>query len=50
MYEVYLKVDGKGEIFVGYFKTFLEIEKLKKEYPNKEFVIYKVVGDFNEWV
>ena len=44
MYEVFLKTDGK-EIFVGYFKTFLEIENLKRDYPNKEFVIYKLIGD-----
>jgi predicted SnoaL-like aldol condensation-catalyzing enzyme len=47
MYEVFLKADGK-EIFVGYFKNFLEIENLKKEYPNKEFVIYKVITDFGD--
>jgi len=47
MYEVFLKADGK-EIFIGYFKTFFEIEKLKKEYPNKEFVVYRVIGDFGE--
>jgi len=44
MYEVFLKADGK-EIFIGYFKTLSEIENLKKDYPNKEFVIYKLIGD-----
>ena len=44
MYELYIRENGK-EIFVGFFRTFLEIEKLKKDYPNKEFVIYKVIGD-----
>jgi len=49
MYELYIRENGK-EFFVGFFKSILEIENLKKDYPNKDFVIYKVIGDFNEWV
>jgi hypothetical protein len=47
MYELYIRENG-NEIFVGFFKSILEIENLKKDYPNKEFVIYKVIGDFRE--
>jgi hypothetical protein len=47
MYELYIKENGK-EIFVGFFKSVLEIENLKRDYPNKEFVIYKVISDFGD--
>jgi hypothetical protein len=46
MYELYIRENEK-EIFVGFFRTIFEIENLKKEYPNKEFVIYKIIGDFD---
>jgi hypothetical protein len=48
MYEVYLKNSDGREIFVGFFRSIFEIDNLKKDYPDKEFVIYKVIGDFGE--